>query len=288
MNNDKTWKLRNKPPACTRPPWRYLIPYKDRPEILRKIRQECVEIYGKSFDECSKRLDCVGKDCVGRPLPWKSPTARRYLEQLKKTHKIVNEELYIEGCETCPLVKTCKKPCLEVIDSSNKTKSREPKLIYKDFLDNLQRESVEDTDLRTLNTKNIPWDILDDTKKEVIKKYVSENKDFKTIANQLGLTNQARVKYIFYSSLTKLSEYAIVREFIEENKFLITPKQLRVLNLIYKENKTKTEVAKELGLTKQSIGQILNRVFNKYNVKWKVFVKKKGTRVVYNTEEIVK
>ena len=62
--NEKDFKSKHKFAACNKPPWSKLIPKEIRGKELAKIREECNEIYGKSFDECSKRLVCVGKSCL--------------------------------------------------------------------------------------------------------------------------------------------------------------------------------------------------------------------------------
>lgn len=111
------YKRKFKPSSCSSPPWATLIPAKDRPEILRIIRQECIDIYGHDLDECPKRFTCLKKSCIGRPLPWKSPTAAPYLERLKETQVIKNEEMFIQtDCSVCPIAAICKNPCNQVLD----------------------------------------------------------------------------------------------------------------------------------------------------------------------------
>ena len=90
MVDEKAFKRIHKPPACTKAPWEHLVTGPNKDNILRAIRQETIAIYGQSMDECPKRKVCFTKSCIGRPLPFKSPTAKPYLDQLKLTHNIVS------------------------------------------------------------------------------------------------------------------------------------------------------------------------------------------------------
>jgi DNA-directed RNA polymerase specialized sigma24 family protein len=288
--NELEFKKINRPSSCTTPPWAAVIDPKDRPEVLRKIRDECVDIYGYSFDECPKRLTCWGKSCAGRPLPTESPTARPYLEKLEKTHSVVSDELFITtNCQTCPIFKKCKSPCNQVLDFIDRSKKSEPALSYRDSIANLEPEMaiLEPANL-LVNGEDIPWDCISSKKAEIIRKYLYEQFNYRHIADLLNLNNQARVKYEFYSAVTKLSEYAAVRKFLATNESKLTERQREIFNLVYRRNLTFVKTAELLGISKQSTQQAVSRVIKRYNVKWKVYVKKRGNKVIYSVPEVFK
>lgn len=286
--NEKKWKLNNKFAACTKPPWKSLIHKDKRDSVLRQIRQECIDIYGYDLDECPKRKMCFTKECIGRPLPWKSPTALPYLEQLKNIYKIENKELFIENCENCPIKKECTSNCSQVNDFLNRNASKEVNLLYKDTIENFPPDfSIDNETTYNPLYGDIPWDILNKKRKLIVKLYIYKQNDFKYIADKLNLNNQAYVKYEFYAGLTKLSEYAKLRKFIN-SKPKLTPKQEKILKRIYLDNKTITKVSKELNLSKQNIQQIVKRVIEKYNIKWSKFVYKTDNKVIYNIPKILK
>lgn len=270
-------------------PWRYLIPKEERDTVLRKIRQETSEAYGFDMEACPKRKVCIGKDCIGRSLPWKSETAKPYLEQLKKTHKIVNGEMFIDNCNTCTIRNSCTSPCIQINDFFNRTKSRQPSLVYKETLDNFEIQHSTEVGEGLLNKGlKIPWDALSEKRKQVVQLYVYKQRDFLQIANELDLTNQARVKYEFYAALTTISEYGVMRKFIADKTPVLKESQLEVLNLIYYENHSLTYAAKKLGISKQAIQQMIDRLKKKYNLKWTKYVYKKGNKLVYNVPELMK
>lgn len=276
--------------ACSAPPWQVFIPAKDRPEILRIIRQECIDAYGFAFDECPKRLTCFSKSCEGRPLPWLSPTAKPYLEQLVKVSNIKSGELFITtDCSTCPVAKTCKSPCNQIIDYIEKEKTKEPTLYFRDTTERLDviKESLEPANF-IVTGKDIPWEVLPKRKQEVIKKYLFEGRDFRYVGESLGLNNQARAKYEFYSAITKLSEYAVVRSFYTKHKEELTARQRQIFDLVYYQNMSFIQVANELTISKQSVQQTVSRVLRKYGVTWKTYVKKQGNKVIYNVPQIFK
>jgi len=286
----KNFKKENRMAACTQPPWNIFISTKERPEILRKIRQECIDIYGYSLDECPKRKICIKKECLGRPLPYDSKTAKPYIEKLEKTQNIVNGELFINtNCTTCPIFKECNYPCNQVVDFIDRDKSVEPYIIYKEKTENLEAviTPLEPSILFVKDT-DIPWDILSEKKKQIVKKYLYEERDFRYIAESLDMNNQARVKYEFYSALTKLTEYGIMRKFIKENIEKITDRQKLILEMIYFNNMSQVETARWLGISKQSIQQTINRVVKKHKIKWKKFVRKEKNKPMYNTLEVLK
>jgi hypothetical protein len=288
--NEITFKKINKPAACASAPWADFIPPQQRPEILRTIRNETIEHYGHSMDECPKRLTCLKKHCQGRPLPWKSPTALPYLQKLQQTQNIVNEELIIAtDCSKCPIYTSCSSPCNQVSDFLDRHKLAEPIINYYKHL-----ERVVATDLIfypsqfKVTDKDIPWDVLTPARVEIIKKYLFEEKDYKLIAAETDKYNEAYVKYEFYAGLTKLSKYAAIRLFLKHNKQEISDKAYQLLFLIYMDNKTIKEAGATLGVTKQAAQQLIKRYVKKFKIKWYVFVKKENNQPIYNVPNIIR
>lgn len=291
--NDSQFKRTTKFPSCTMSPWFNLIPKDKRDIVMRKIRQETIEAYGYSMDECPKRKTCFTKTCLGRPLPLKSETAKPYIEQLKTTHTIINDELFISNCDNCKIAKTCKSPCYQLNDFLNRGFSKEPELISQENLELIPVIQNNDDVIKNslINIKEIPWDCLTETRQSVIKKYLYENKDFFLIAKELDLNNQARVKYEFYSALTRLSEFAVIRKFIKDNKNTLYEENkstYNILDSLYNKNMTMTEIGKLNNISKQAVQQRLTRFLNTYNIKWTIFVKKQGNKIIYNVPGLFK
>lgn len=287
----RKWQKENKQATCTQPPWAIYIPPKDRPEILRKIRQECITAYKYSLDECPKRKICITKKCLGRPLPWKSKTAQPYLKKLAKANNLKkNEELFIKtDCRDCPIYKNCSKICNQVIDFIDRNKSLEPEIRYEKHLENILITDVPiESSQLLVDSNSIPWDILSKEKRKIIEKYLYDQRDFRHIATTEGLYNQSLAKYKFYTALNKISEYAIFRKFLTENNHLLTIRQKQILKMVYFENKKKTQVAKELGISKQSVQQTIAHVAKKYNIKYKKFLFRQEGKRYYNTPEVLK
>jgi predicted DNA-binding protein YlxM (UPF0122 family) len=296
--DNKDWKNKNKPRACNFAPWEYLIPAKDRAGIMRQIRQESVDKYGQDYDECPKRKVCIGKSCLGRPLPWDSPTAKPYLEKLKKTQDIRNGELFIQtDCSSCPIFKSCQSPCHQVIDFIQRDKVEEPQLQYnskEDILDLASEasEAIETASVQPatlmLSNGDIPWDCLTDRKRQIVEKYLYDQLDFKYIADQLGIINQAKCKYEFYLALNRLAEYGVIRKFFSENKDLLTENQQLLFIEVYFNNKSYTSVANKLNISKQAVQQTIDRVIKQHKLKWPKFVRKVKNKVIYNVPELFK
>lgn len=289
MSDEKKFKSEFKPPVCTTQPWKNLIPVDQRDDVLRKIKEETVEIYGYSMDACTKRKACFTKTCIGRELPWKSPTAKPYLEKLKATHRIQNDELFIDNCSSCPIAKTCTSTCSQVNDFINRTSEPEMQFVYQENLESYNQEQVQASGERPKEQGlELPWDILTPAKARVIRKYLYEQKDFLLVAKELSLNNQAEAKYSYYSAINKLSEWAVMRKFYTENKNNLTNQQKQVIYEVYFNNKELTDLAKELNISIAAISQTIKRVVDKYIIKWPVFVKKENGKVIYNVPEIFK
>lgn len=290
MTSDNDFKSKNRPASCTQPPWSSLIDADKRDEILATIRRETIAAYGFSMDECPKRMVCFTKTCMSRPMPWKSDTAKPYLEKMKLNQVFNKEdELTLSNCDICPIFKTCKSTCAQVNDFMNRDKAQEPELVFRENLDNIVQEDFDTTVSRVLG-KNIkvPWDSISSVRKSVIKKYLYDQKDFLTIAKELKLTDQARVKYEFYAGLTTLSEYGTFRQFLEEKGDSLTHKQRCILIMVYKNQFKLKSVAYVEEITKQAVQQMIARIIKKYDLKWQVFVRKENNKVIYNVPEILK
>ncbi len=288
--DEKKFKKDNRPAACTLPPWAGLIPSDRRDEVLRQIKHETVMAYGYSMDECPKRMVCFSKKCIGRPLPWKSATAKPYLDELVKRHNIQNDEMFLTNCDLCPIANICKSPCAQVNDFLQRDKSKEPQLEYRDNLENIEVIPERIVSVENLIGKGlkIPWDVLTTKRKETVQKYLYQQKDFLTIAKELGYHDQSRARYEYYAALTTLSEYATMRRFLEE-KGAELPKHIKdTLEAVYKDNLDITEVAQQRSVSKQAIQQRVARTIKRYKITWNTFVRKEGNKVIFNKSEVAR
>lgn len=284
------WKRDNKPASCTSAPWEHLIPYNIRADIMLKIKQECIDKYGYDLNECPNRKVCIGKSCMGRPLPYLSKTARPYLKKLETIANIKNEKLYIEtDCSACPMAAKCNNPCKQVEDFINRQVSKEPLLVNFEGIENIQQDDVllGNFKLPVLEGE-IPWDCLTKRRKKVIETYLYKQRDFLHTARIHGLNNQASAKYEFYAALTKLSEFAVMRRFLNEHRNSLSDKQQYVLEQAYLNNKSFVAIAKKMKVSPQAVQQIVSRLIKNYNLKWTVFVKRKHGRLVYAVPEMLK
>ena len=290
-NKHTNWKKDNKPPACTKNPLYNYIPANIRYQVLGQIKRDSIEELGYDLDSCPKRKVCFGKNCIGRPLPTFSKAAQPYIKKLAETQKIVNGELFISGCDLCPIAQDCSNPCLQILDSAKRNESKEPLIYYRETVENY--EVVEEiyqaseSNLTELGWK-IPWDILTERRQVIVKAYLYEERDFRTIAEKYNLNNEAFVKYEFYSALNQLSEYGVMRKFIEEFENTLTEKQRNVIIKVYKENKTLRLAAKELGVSEQATQAMIQRIVKNNNIKWENFVRRSGTKLIYRVPNILK
>ena len=275
---------------CTVNPLIKLINSPDKYSILAKIRQESLDIYGVDLtQQCDKRLVCYSKACSGRQLPWKSPTAKPYLEMLKSTHQVKNDLLFIDNnCNSCVLAKTCKSVCDQNNDFINRDYTAGPAITLRPSMDEIIAPPVDEMGgLLTVAGKDIPWDALSDQKQKVIKTYLYDLRDFKRTAAACDIKNPSYCRYVFYSALTRLSEIAVMRRVLADNsKLTVSDKEL--LYHLYVDNKSLIDYAKSKGLSKQAASNRLKRLILKSNAKWPVFVKKKHNRIIYNIPEVLK
>ena len=290
--DDNKYKLDFKFPSCLSSPWSYLIPFKIRKETLLKIKNECIDIYGEDLtEECSKRLVCLTKTCLGRQIPWKSPTAKPYLDLFAKRFNLKeDDDFFVSTCGGCPIKTTCTKTCPMVNDFNKRNTIQEPKMFYNETLLEKQLDNLLDNEvtLNSLNNLKLPWDCLTEDKVNIVKTYLFEQRDFLYVAEKFNLNNQARAKYEFYASLTRLSEFGVIRKFLEERSSELTDKQLTIFNKAYIENLPLNEIAKQLLISNQAVSNSISRVIDNYNIKWTHFVRKKNDKVIYNIPEILK
>jgi hypothetical protein len=279
--------------ACLSAPWLYKIPAAIRKETILKIKNELLDQGLEDLTaECPNRFVCTKKNtCVGRKLPYASPTALPYLKQLEQTNKVVDEHFYVEGCSNCPIAQTCSKTCYMVNDYVQRHKTTEVFLNYRDNLEVINVLEIE-TILDVMGEKEenleVPYDCLSEKNLEVLNSYLFLQRDFKSTAANCGLANGAAAKKMLYYSMNRLAEFANMRKFVAEGKGKLTFVQLKILELVYLENKSLTEVARIQGVTKQSIGQTIEKVIKNNNIKIPRFVRKKGTKMIYNVPLLFK
>jgi len=286
--NEKNYKKANKPAMCTNPVWKSVITTDDKEDIVRKIRSETIEAYGYSMDECPKRLVCLGQDCLGRPLPTLSPTAKPFIDEIKKKYKVVNDELFLTKCDVCPIKIKCTSTCHQINDYLNRHNKKEPEFVYQEISENHTEVVLSTNTTEFMTNRDIAWDCLTPRRQTIIKKYLYEGKDFSAIARELNMKSQAWVKYEFYAGLTKLSEYATVREYLTNNKDELTKGNFSLLENLYLKNQSLTELAKQEKCSKQALQQRLTRILTSGNIKWIVFVKKVNNKPVYNVPMVFK
>lgn len=286
--NEKNYKKANKPAMCTNPVWKSVITTDDKEDIVRKIRSETIEAYGYSMDECPKRLVCLGQDCLGRPLPTLSPTAKPFIDEIKKKYKVVNDELFLTKCDVCPIKLKCTSTCHQINDYLNRHNKKEPEFVYQEISENYTEVVLSTNTTEFMTNRDIAWDCLTPRRQSIIKKYLYEGKDFSAIARELNMKSQAWVKYEFYAGLTKLSEYATVREYLANNKDELTKGNFSLLENLYLKNQSLTELAKQENCSKQALQQRLTRILTSGNIKWIVFVKKVNNKPVYNVPMVFK
>jgi predicted DNA-binding protein YlxM (UPF0122 family) len=249
-----------------------------------------MQFYGQTLDECPKRLTCFGKQCMGRPLPWLSPTAKPYLDKLEETHRVDGDELFISNCDSCAISKTCKTACAQVNDFMQRDKIKEPIIDYRENIENLA-EDFGEPDLPAffvMSDIKVPWDAISDKRQKTVKKYLFEQKDFLTVAKELGYHDQSRARYEYYAALTTLSEYATMRRFINNTGHELNVYTRSLLVAVYIDNLSITEVAKRRLITKQAVQQSIARVIEKYKITWPIFVRKEGNKVIYTRSEVLK
>lgn len=286
--NEKNYKKANKPAMCTNPVWKSVIKTDDKEDIVRKIRSECIELYGQSLDECPKRLVCLGQECLGRTLPVLSPTAKPFIDELKKKYKVVNDELFLTKCDVCPIKLKCTSTCHQINDYLNRHNKKEPEFVYQEISENYTEVVLSTNTTEFMTNRDIAWDCLTPRRQSIIKKYLYEGKDFSAIARELNMKSQAWVKYEFYAGLTKLSEYATVREYLTNNKDELTKGNFSLLENLYLKNQSITDLAKQENCSKQALQQRLTRILTSGNIKWIVFVKKVNNKPVYNVPMVFK
>lgn len=282
MNNKK------KPAACTQPPWKAYLPNGKKGEILIKIRQETEQAYGQNYDSCPKRMVCIGKSCLGRPLPTKSKTFQKYFSEMKKNLNIVGEQLILENCDICKLRSDCTKPCQQINDYLNRGSKEKIDLVYKETVHNIAQEPQNrEFNYGELNFKELPWDCVPELNKKVYDKLVLQRKGLQQVTDECGINNKSYTKKIYAQTLNKLAEYSIMREFLSK-KPKLTSKQLEILEKVYLQNKSLTKVSKEFNVSRQSVQEVVKRVKTKYNINIPKFYREIKGKPVYNIPEFLR
>jgi DNA-directed RNA polymerase specialized sigma subunit len=134
----------------------------------------------------------------------------------------------------------------------------------------------------------IPWDCISDKKRQVIKLYLYEQKDFLHIAKQMGLYNQASSKYEFYTALTKLSKIGTIRKFVKDNWESFSDYHKSLLEEAFINNKSYVQIAKDRNITPQGVQQVITRILKKNKVKWQTYIYRKKGKLYYNVPAILK
>jgi len=161
---------------------------------------------------------------------------------------------------------------------------KQPILVYRPNLDNMEIEAEQPSDSPI---KEIPWDCLEESKRSLVYDYMYNKLDFDGLAKKYNLNNKARAKREFYYCLTRLSEFAKMRELLEEQAIELTEIQKAILNYYYYDNLTLQQIADIFDVSKQNIQQHLKKVIKTFDVKWTVFAKKSGKKVMYNIPEVL-
>lgn len=285
---ENKFKQQYKSAACSRAPWASVIERGKRDSIMRQIRIECVQAYGYDLDTCPSRLTCIGKSCLGREMPYKSPTALPYLKKMEKLGLIKDQQYYVKDCNDCPIRKSCTSVCPMMNDFLNRHQKKQPDLVYQESVDNYSPEPLEQPTLPSeLSGLTLPWDCLKDAWKLIVKLRLEERKDFLTISSTCNLFDQAAAKKEFYYALTKLAEYAIVREFIKEKKEYLTLGQYEILKAKYIDNKSREQIAKEHNITYNAVRHKISKTLKKHKVEWPIYVKKEKGKLIYNIPKVL-
>ena len=276
--------------SCSRAPWASVIEKGQRDSVMRQIRLECLQIYGYEMDTCPKKEVCLGKSCLGRELPWKSPTAKPYLDKMEQMGLLTNKEYIVQAnCNNCPIKPTCTAVCPQINDFMARHTKKQPDLVLKDTLDNYVLEAPEPPSENTfISGLPLPFDCLNKASQTVVKLRMNKRTDFLTISKECSLFDQSEAYYIFYRSLTKLSEYAILRRFLKEKGSILTLGQKEILEKRYIHNKDLKDIAKDRGTSIQNIQQIIARVIKANKISWPIYVKRSGNKTVYAVPEVLR
>lgn len=273
--NDTQFKKKNKPALCTLDPVMSAVP-KDKFHEIQNIVKQKLRDAGLDYDSsCPKRHTCSG-NCTGRPIYHQVDELKPYIDKIR--HLIAPDGMiYLSGCQTCPIVKTCKSTCNQVSDFMNRHSNKEdliikmePVQVSTDYaISNWVSEDTESNPgiLAELierygsiqNTiEQLPWGAINDKRQRLIRMYVFEGKDFRASANELGYSNGNVARNEFYRALTVLSKYATVRYFIEQHRDEISDVEYELLQLRYYKFLSVMEISSETGLP---IGTIRSKLF---------------------------
>ena len=80
---------------------------------------------------------------------------------------IVDDNLFLENCNTCPIAKSCDSPCQQVLDNINRDESEETYLYYNQDIEE-NSTTLDDTVEGQLNFNfEVPWDCINNRKREI-------------------------------------------------------------------------------------------------------------------------
>ena len=134
---------------------------------------------------------------------------------------------------------------------------------------------------------HIPWEVLTIKKQQIVKDYLYNNKTFEDIAFSLK-TTKSKIRYDYYASLTKLSKYAVMRQFLDNKGDQLNPKTFTIMNTIYWYCNNVDVSAKHYNTTTSAIYKRINRVIKEFDITWHVFVKKEKDKIIYNIPPILR
>ncbi len=268
--------------ACTSPPWQALIPFEERPDALRRIREECLSEYGYEFEECSKRLRCDKKQCIGRPLPWKSKTAKPYLDELSKTQKIVNEEMVIiTDCQTCPIFKKCTSTCNQIDDYIDRKVKPEPVMYYRNDVSNSTIESEGSAFFKDISAP-IHWHLISTLYKNALQDYILKDLNLNELAVKYN-TDRATIKSYVYSAITTLSKYRAIAKSFNSGIFRSDLQKTCIKQLL--DSNTIKELAAQFNVTNSAIRLHIQNFTQDNKITWKKYVhREKGGGFKYHKD----
>jgi Sigma-70, region 4 len=287
--SDVTFKKKNKPALCTLDPIMSLVSKEKFHEIQNIVKQKLRDA-GLEYDlSCPKRFTCNGK-CSGRPVYHQVDELKPYIDKVK--HLIAKDGMiYLQGCQTCPIVKTCKSTCNQISDFMNRSNNKEDLTVKMEPVqistDNAMSNWVSD-DIESNPSvlselierygsiqaivEQLPWGAVSDKRQRLIRMYVFEGKDFRACANELGYSNGNVSRNEFYRSLTVLSKYATVRYFIEQHRDDISDLEYELLQLRYYEFLPLEEIGIKLNMPTGTVRSKIFRFLKKANTKYSRFV----------------
>jgi hypothetical protein len=307
--NDADFKKKNRPALCTEDPVFSVIPKDKVHELLNICRQKARDHGESDYDlGCPKRFTCDG-NCTGRPIVSYIDELKPYIKKIE--HLMAPDGMiYVKGCKTCPISKTCKRVCNQVSDYMERTKNKEDihtkdQLFYKNKSGANQKAIDEyvhvpensglgewvtgsDDDSQTGilaklierygsiqdTIEHMPWGAINEKRARLVRMYCFEGKDFRACSKELGYSSGLVARNEFYRALTALSKFATVRFYIEEHRDEIADVDYELLQLRYYQFLTVNEIAKQLNLCVGTVRSRLFRFISKSKLQYTKYVSK--------------